>query len=591
MLKSKKLVYIVSGGLLLCFFCGAVHAVAARNDSTQSVEVTTLPVPGDPAHSRPFFIVGAVKRLFNREPKQTVVRTWLKPVNAPSRYEEVVSRRAEPAHVATRGEQGSRHGYTPNRYSTGNAAQPVQRYASIKTHPLNEGTVATRQANQQTVAHARVAVPRTTEPTDDSLLARMSTSKQTPLPKSQGGPFAVVQPATTKPEVHLTPQRRADVAAALAKVSEKANSREQRPDVASALAKASEKAYTLQRPHAGTPIPSAKPRTANAVATTGADAGQLHPTRPEMSSVPTSTKPQSQPKVENKNQVENRNDVVARARLTQPVATASDSEVKKVEHEVARPKNTGLTFASNRYAQSGSFLNPGEEGLRVKEVSKKGSLRDQLAEVPAETLWPSAAKYGEPTPVKPVAAAPVTRKQRSSNQESSRQAAPVAATPRDESWPKVASPSKNPVMTVGATAPEVVQAKASSPAVERATRPAAVDSTPTQRTAKYDAIQAQQCLQVILQSGSDKERQEAMERLAHMENWQQNRLIPAVLTKVAMTEYNTRIRYLSVQMLSTLVEEPELALETLKISAEFDSNASIRALAQAALKRIGNSSS
>lgn len=104
--------------------------------------------------------------------------------------------------------------------------------------------------------------------------------------------------------------------------------------------------------------------------------------------------------------------------------------------------------------------------------------------------------------------------------------------------------------------------------------------------AAYNPQAAGRAVEVLLHSNIDQDRYRAIQTLANMEGWQQTPRVAAALRNVAMTDYNTYLRLTAVQMLGAMPGEARLVADTLKASAQYDSDATIRQTARDTLGRI-----
>lgn len=116
-----------------------------------------------------------------------------------------------------------------------------------------------------------------------------------------------------------------------------------------------------------------------------------------------------------------------------------------------------------------------------------------------------------------------------------------------------------------------------------ATRPG---TGPGGNLSAYDPGLAVHCVQILTRSTVDSDRWKAMQSLSTMRDWQATPHVAEGLRAVAMSDYNTYLRLHAVQMLGTLRSDPQVVAETLKVSAQFDSDPTIRATAAKLLDRM-----
>lgn len=108
---------------------------------------------------------------------------------------------------------------------------------------------------------------------------------------------------------------------------------------------------------------------------------------------------------------------------------------------------------------------------------------------------------------------------------------------------------------------------------------------PTQR---YDYQLAQQCTSILLVGVVDGDRVRAMEILADMQHWHRCPTAPQALRHIALGDYVTWLRLQAVELLASALEteSAHLAADTLRLSAVYDSDPTIRQTAQRALLRV-----
>ncbi|MFO0948241.1 MAG: HEAT repeat domain-containing protein [Planctomycetota bacterium] len=104
----------------------------------------------------------------------------------------------------------------------------------------------------------------------------------------------------------------------------------------------------------------------------------------------------------------------------------------------------------------------------------------------------------------------------------------------------------------------------------------------------FDPVLMQHHLDTLRRGGSEIERQKALKAIAQMSDWQDANGAGAVLRNIAMTDYNTHMRLSAVQMLGSMKNDRRMVMEALHISAEYDSDLTIRRTATQLLDRLAS---
>ena len=101
-----------------------------------------------------------------------------------------------------------------------------------------------------------------------------------------------------------------------------------------------------------------------------------------------------------------------------------------------------------------------------------------------------------------------------------------------------------------------------------------------------DHVKCVECLKTLSGSPIESDRKAALAELGKMTAWKQMKTAYMILRRVALTEYNTKMRADAVKLLGESMMEHALAADTLKLSAQYDSDRAIRATALAQLERL-----
>jgi hypothetical protein len=104
----------------------------------------------------------------------------------------------------------------------------------------------------------------------------------------------------------------------------------------------------------------------------------------------------------------------------------------------------------------------------------------------------------------------------------------------------------------------------------------------------FNPIKCAECVRILGGSPVDADREFALATLSKIKDWQRFRPAYAALRRVALSEYNTKMRSSAVEMLATAVSDHELVADTLRLSAQYDSEAAIRESAVLHLERLAS---
>jgi len=101
-------------------------------------------------------------------------------------------------------------------------------------------------------------------------------------------------------------------------------------------------------------------------------------------------------------------------------------------------------------------------------------------------------------------------------------------------------------------------------------------------------VKCVECLKTLSGSPIEADRRAALADLGKMTAWKQMKTAYMILRRVALTEYNTKMRADAVRLLGESMMEHALAADTLKLSAQYDSDRAIRTAALAQLERLAS---
>jgi len=198
---------------------------------------------------------------------------------------------------------------------------------------------------------------------------------------------------------------------------------------------------------------------------------------------------------------------------------------------------------------------------------------------PASTQQPTWASKADETPVAKSKSAPISS---------------LETIPADP--PKTAaSGSKNEVMPLlpfDSNASKSAAVTAPTPLVEQAAmKPANAMTAPNVVPAAYlpavdDHMKCLECLKALSGSAIEADRKAALADLAKLQAWKQMKTAYMILRRVVLTEYNTKMRSDAVALLGQAMMEHALVADTLKLSAQYDSDAAIRSMAMGQLERL-----
>jgi hypothetical protein len=101
-----------------------------------------------------------------------------------------------------------------------------------------------------------------------------------------------------------------------------------------------------------------------------------------------------------------------------------------------------------------------------------------------------------------------------------------------------------------------------------------------------DHVKCVECLKILSGSPIESDRKAALAEMAKLHAWKQMKSSYMILRRVALTEYNTKMRADAVKLFGEAMTEHALAADTLKLSAQYDSDPAIRSIAMAQLERL-----
>lgn len=133
-------------------------------------------------------------------------------------------------------------------------------------------------------------------------------------------------------------------------------------------------------------------------------------------------------------------------------------------------------------------------------------------------------------------------------------------------------------------AKKAVPKAAASQAKEGKKSPAAAPAAKPMQS--HDAAIAQKHLETLRKGGNDQERQKALSAIGQMSHWEDIKGIGPMIRNIAMTDYNTQLRLQAVRMLGQMTRERRMVVEALHISAEYDSDVTIRSTSTRLLEEL-----
>ena len=101
-----------------------------------------------------------------------------------------------------------------------------------------------------------------------------------------------------------------------------------------------------------------------------------------------------------------------------------------------------------------------------------------------------------------------------------------------------------------------------------------------------DHAKCVECLKTLSGSPIESDRKAALAELSRNRAWTKMKSAYMILRRVALTEYNTKMRTDAVKLLGEARMEHALAADTLKLSAMYDSDEAIRTAAMSTLERM-----
>lgn len=217
--------------------------------------------------------------------------------------------------------------------------------------------------------------------------------------------------------------------------------------------------------------------------------------------------------------------------------------------------------------------------------------------VPAPVLAPSASSPASNTA--PIPSLPDPTPTEVKNAQPQENLLAKASTPTQVTVRKPvmeSAPPKLPAPSSGPQFPSTTPAsKTTASVLEGGNKPKSPSTVPLQPLAAapqylkpHDPVMLQHNLDTLRRGGSEIERQKALKSVAQMSDWQDAAGVGAVLRNIAMTDYNTHMRLSAVQMLGSMKNDRRMVMEALHISAEYDSDLTIRRTATQLLDRLAS---
>ncbi|MGL4463365.1 MAG: hypothetical protein ACRC1K_14545 [Planctomycetia bacterium] len=172
-------------------------------------------------------------------------------------------------------------------------------------------------------------------------------------------------------------------------------------------------------------------------------------------------------------------------------------------------------------------------------------------------------------------------------------AEPKTATDLSSLLPSLAPKSTTPSVTQGTKIPTAVAKSAAVASPIETAAPASVvpiipvaamTATPELRTVEpkslalvpFDPEVFGRCLEVLHHGRIESDRWQAVNRIQQTAEWQVGGGVAQALRAVALNDYNTGLRWTAVQMLGSMKRDFPIVADTLRLSAQFDSDPSIR---------------
>jgi len=259
------------------------------------------------------------------------------------------------------------------------------------------------------------------------------------------------------------------------------------------------------------------------------------------------------------------------ALLTSSLSAADEAAKSSINYSLAEnslPAPAFLKSVKPSPTQVPTWAPKGDAASKPTIEVKTAQTQQTASKTPTQTTSPTAKNIESSAPLLPidppvVKAPPVETKE----------LMPVAKASKIET--AVAKPVVKPSVV------EPAFAKPVATAVDRAVTPVAA-YLPT----ADDHMKCLECLKVLSSSPIESDRKAALVEMANLQAWKHMKSAYMVLRRVALTEYNTKMRADAVKLFGEAMTEHALAADTLKLSAQYDSDAGIRASAFAQLEKL-----
>lgn len=285
-------------------------------------------------------------------------------------------------------------------------------------------------------------------------------------------------------------------------------------------------------------------------------------------------------------EVENPKDEVA------PASVAQSSDASTAETATAQTTETATATTTETAAA------PMTE-TEVAAATETATAVTETATAPAEPMTPAETMVQKPdaNPVakslEPMLSKPVANPEDEPADQSVQPARYVPLPALEES--STIAPLSVPSTTRASKAPEVLppsgyaHVSKAEPAANINSVPAPTvsrqSSVPTPQptyTTAFDHAVAEECSKTLLTGKIEVDRQKAIATLASMHNWYQHPMAVSAVIRVSLTDYNTQMRHTAVEMLSSIASRKGAVVETLKLSAKYDTDEQIRRIAATA---------
>jgi hypothetical protein len=257
--------------------------------------------------------------------------------------------------------------------------------------------------------------------------------------------------------------------------------------------------------------------------------------------------------------------------LAQTQALASSRTSVEARPSSGEPESSGVIVLRGTGAPSPTKANSSERAPSNSATDPAASQRTELTlpDRPPEVTM-ARERAGATSPVQPVSVAGYA--ERTTMADKARQGDDRSAKSR------VINRHEQQSHAVGGGSPRQHQVPMSEPQL-RQRGPATA----------YDDAMAHRFVRILLTSNVDADRYWALESLASMRDWHRCRAAAEALRHVALNDYVTVMRLRAIEMLAALPTAQVLTADTLRLSARYDSDETIRRTAEFALARLAES--